>query len=106
MNLDNKVSFRVAGLQYTVKTDMDPDDVMRIAQVLDRRVMEAMRGPGNVSATQATVLAALGFAQETQAAAREIASLREQLRESLEDAAQAKSERDVLRRELAKYKRD
>ena len=58
-----------------------------------------------IAPAQATVLALLDYADEARKLSEENENMRSQLKEYLADAAQAKSERDMLRREIAKMKK-
>lgn len=99
-----KIKITIAGVPYTIATDNDPEYARDVAGLADERITSLMEH-GNVNPTQATVLALLDFADETVKAKAEIENMKTQLKEYLADAAQAKSERDMLKRELAKVKK-
>ena len=64
-----------------------------------------MKNGSFVSPTQATALVILDYADQANKLAEENENMKQQLKEYLADAAQAKSERDMLRREMAKIKK-
>lgn len=99
-----KIRITVAGVPYTIATDNDPEYARSIAELADEKIASIMAS-GRINPTQATVLALLDYADEAAKARAEIESMKSQLKEYLADAAQAKSERDMLRRELAKVKK-
>ena len=57
-----------------------------------------------LNSTQAAVLTALEYADKLNKAEEEVATLRGQMKDYLEDSAKAKSERDYYKRELERYK--
>lgn len=99
-----KIKITIAGIPYTVVTDNEPEYARDVAELADEKIISIMEN-GNVNPTQATVLALLDFADEAVKARAEVENMKTQLKEYLADAAQAKSERDMLKRELAKAKK-
>lgn len=99
-----KIEVSIAGTPYTLATDNDPEYAVSVAEQADATISDIMSK--GVSPSQATVLALLEYADTAAKLSAEVESLRSQLKEYLADAAQAKAERDLLRRELAKAKKN
>lgn len=100
-----KVKITIAGVPYTIATDNNPEYTINLAQEIETKINSIMRAGSFVSPTQATVLALLDYADEAKKLSENAENMKHQLKEYLADAAQAKSERDMLRRELAKLKK-
>ena len=104
MNM-KKVKITIAGVPYTIATDSDAEYTAELAQEIDSKIQSIMQSGSFVSPTQATVLALLEYADVAKKACVEVKNMRTQLKEYLADAAQAKAERDMLKRELNKIKK-
>lgn len=93
----------IAGEEYRIISDESADYMQSLAHEIDMK-MSAIIKNSNVSTTQAAVLVALQFADDAAKNSGNADTLRAQLKEYLEDAAQAKSERDFYKRELERTK--
>ncbi len=100
-----KVKITIAGVPYTIATDNDRDYVLALAKEIDTNIQGIINAGNKIAPSQATVLALLNYADVAKKASEEVENMKIQLGEYLADAAQAKSERDMLRRELAKIKK-
>lgn len=100
-----KVKITIAGVPYTIATDNNPEYTVNLANEIESKIEAIMEAGSFVSPTQATVLTLLSYADEAKKLSEENENMKEQLKEYLADSAQAKSERDMLRRELAKIKK-
>ncbi len=100
-----KIKITVAGVPYMIATDNDEEYALRLAGEINAEIDEIMMSAVNISPSQATVLALLNYAETAKKAKEECETMKFQLKEYLADAAQAKSERDMLKRELAKIKK-
>lgn len=98
-----KIEVTIAGAHYTLMTDNEPEYAESVAEQADSLISEIMEK--GVSPSQATVLALLEYADNAAKLSAEVESLKSQMKEYLADAAQAKAERDLLKRELAKAKK-
>lgn len=98
-----KITVSIAGTPYTLMTDNDPEYAVSVAAQAEETVQAIM--DKGVAPSQATVLALLEYADSAAKLSAEVESLRSQMKEYLADAAQAKAERDLLKRELAKAKK-
>lgn len=98
-----KITVYIAGTPYTLATDNDPEYAVSVAAQAEEMIQSIMSK--GVAPTHATVLALLEYADSAAKLSAEVESLKSQMKEYLADAAQAKAERDLLKRELAKAKK-
>ena len=96
-------SLKIAGEEYRIVSDETSEYMNELAHEIDLKMAEILRG-ARVSTTQAAVLVALQYADEANKNSGTTDNLRLQLKEYLEDAAKAKSERDFFKRELDRIK--
>lgn len=94
---------KIAGEEYRIVSDEAPEYMSELAHDIDLKMADILRG-ARVSTTQAAVLVALQYADEAKKNGGTTDNLRLQLKEYLEDAAKAKSERDFYKRELDRIK--
>ncbi len=100
-----KVKIVLGGTPYTVATDNGAEYTEKLAEEIENRINNVMKSGRFVSPSEATALTLLAYADELNKAREENENIKGQLKEYLADAAQAKSERDMLRRELTKIKK-
>ena len=100
-----KIKITVAGVPYMIATDNDEEYALSLARDIDAEIQDIMSTGVGISPSQATVLALLNYADMAKKAKEECETMKFQLKEYLADAAQAKSERDMLKRELAKIRK-
>ena len=96
-------SLKIAGEEYRIVSDETSEYMNELAHEIDLKMAEILRG-ARVSTTQAAVLVALQYADAAKKNGGTPDNLRLQLKEYLEDAAKAKSERDFFKRELDRIK--
>lgn len=102
--MEKKVhSLTIAGEEYRIVSDESTEYMQALAKELDQKITSVLRG-SRVSVTQAAILVALQYADEAGKNSGNADNLRAQLKSYLEDAAQAKSERDFYKRELERIK--
>jgi len=102
----NKVKLTIAGAQYSIITEDDVKYVADLGKDVDRAIAQTMKDNPHVSVTQAAVLTTLNFADEYKKASTTADHLREQIKDYLDDASNAKSKADWARHEAEKAKRD
>jgi len=95
----NKVSFRICGAEYVVGTDDDPEYVLELGQELDGKMSKIVRDNPRLSVTQAAVLCALEYADAFKKADLSADNLRSQIQDYLEDAARARTDAEISKRE-------
>lgn len=102
----NKVKLNIAGAEYAIVTEDDVKYVSELGKDVDRAITQAMKENPHISVTQAAVLTTLTFADEYKKASTTADHLREQIKDYLDDASNAKSKADWARHEAEKAKRD
>lgn len=102
--MDKKVhKLNIAGEEYRIVSDESTEYMQDLAREVDAKMTTILRG-SHVSTTQAAILVALQYADDAAKNSGNADTLRSQLKAYLEDAAQAKSERDFYKRELERIK--
>lgn len=102
--MEKKVhKLKIAGEEYRIVSDEATEYMQALAHELDIKISNITKGT-HVSTTQAAVLVALQYADDATKNSGNADTLRAQLKSYLEDAAQAKSERDFYKRELERVK--
>lgn len=61
---DNIITFNVLGEEYKVKTDMDKDTAILIANYVNKQIEETIKKVGYASQTKIAVVSALNIARE------------------------------------------
>ncbi len=100
-----KIKINIAGTPYNILTDNEPGYALKLSREIDSKITEVMNSGRFVSSAQATVITLLEYADSLAKTSKELEDLKKQLKENLEDAAQAKSERDMLKREIIKIRK-
>ena len=101
----NRVKLKICGVNYFINTDESVEYTEELGKKLDERMNEIMKKGGSfVTITQVAVLAALELADELSKSEKNVENFRNQIRDYLEDAGKAKSERDYYKRELERVK--
>ena len=95
----NKARLTICGADYFITTDDDVKYIQTLGDELDLKITKLMRENSRISVTQASVLAALEYADTAKKAEQTADNLRSQIQEYLEDAARAKTNAEVSRRE-------
>lgn len=104
VGMEKKVhKLSVAGEEYRIVSDESSEYMQELAHEIDIKITNILKG-SHVSTTQAAILVALQYADDAIKNSGSADSLRSQLKAYLEDAAQAKSERDFYKRELERVK--
>lgn len=102
--MDKKLhKLRIAGEEYRIVSEESAEYMQDLAHEVDVKMTSILRG-SRVSTTQAAILVALQYADDAMKNSGSADNLRSQLKAYLEDAAQAKSERDFYKRELERLK--
>lgn len=102
----NKVKMTIMGAEYTVIAEDDVQYVQLLGKELDAKMDSILKANRRLSVTQAAVLAALDFADEGKKAIATADRLREQIKDYLDDASEAKRKSDVARHEADKCKKE
>lgn len=102
----NKVKLTIAGADYSILAEDDTRYVQLLGKELDTKMAGIMKVNNRLSVTQAAVLAALDYADESKKATATADRLREQIKDYLDDASAAKSKADLARHDSEKSKKE
>ena len=100
----NKVKVTVCGKEFALQTEELPSYFIGLAKKLDRDIMRMVDIGDNISVQSAAMLAALSSYDEAQKANDSIDNIRTQIKEYVDDACRARSERDEAVKELSTLK--
>ena len=103
MEQKNRVEISIGNQQYTILSDEPAEKIEGLAAQINDRLNELMAG-SRLSLTQALVLVALDLANNVSKQAELTEKYKSEIADYLNDAANAMSERDKLKRELDKLK--
>ena len=102
----NKVKLNIGGAEYAIITEDDVKYVAELGREVDLQLSQVMKANPRISTTQAAVLLALEYADEYKKAGAAADNLRQQIKDYLDDASDAKSKADWARREAEKAKQE
>ncbi len=102
----NKVRLTIGGLDYRLTTDEDISYIKNLGEEVDEIISSMLQGHSKLSQVQAAVLCALDFADKYHQAERNADYLKAQIQIYMEDAARAKTEAEMARREAERMTRD
>ena len=103
MEQKNRVEINVGKQHYVIMSDEPAEKIEALAAQIDERLKEIMTD-SRLSLTQALVLVSLDLANNVQKQAELTEKYKSEIADYLNDAANAMSERDKLKRELDKLK--
>ena len=99
--MENHVTVAICGEEYTFVAEEAPSYMQKVGSYVATK-MDEMLASAKVGKTDAAVLAAANIADELFKEREASEALRRQVKQYLDEAAQAKSEASELRRELFK----
>lgn len=100
----NKVKLNICGVNYYISTDEEVEYTKALGKQIDIHMSEILKSGALVTMTQAAVLTSLELADQLTKTEKNLDNFRNQIKEYLEDAGKAKSERDYYKRELERIK--
>lgn len=96
-----KVRVNICGTEYTItSTESDAEYVEELAAQLDEKMKGLMEENQRLSITQSAVLSALEFLDMFKKSESSSENLRSQIQDYLADAAQARTDSEITKREL------
>ncbi len=101
-----KIRLLIAGEEYNISTDEDLDYVAQLGQDLDKKISTLMATNSRISVTQAAILTALDLADAAKKCEITAENLRGQIQEYLEDAARARTDVEIARREAERLNKE
>lgn len=104
--IKNKVKLVIGGAEYTLLTEDDVKYVSDLGREVDKALAKTMQDNPHISTTQASILLALDYADMYKKANVSADNLRAQIKDYLDDAANAKGKADWARHEAENAKRE
>lgn len=104
--IKNRVTLTIGGAEYAIITEDDIGYVNELGAELNESLANIMKENPRVSTTQAAILLALNYADEFKKANVTADNLRSQIKDYLDDAANAKGKADWARHEAENAKRE
>ena len=96
-----KVRLQICGTDYTISSSEDDAEYMRaLGAELDGKMHELQQENPRLSVTQCAVLCALDYLDAFKKAESGAENLRSQIQDYLEDAARARTDSEITKREL------
>ena len=99
--MENRITVSICGTDYTFTAEESPSYMQKVAALVDTRMGEILQS-GRINRVDAAVLAAANIADELLKEQTASENLRNQLKDYLDEANQAKAEASDLRREIFK----
>lgn len=100
----NNVTVKIAGVEYTLKTEESAEFTQSLAKELNSKINEIKNINPHISTNQIAILVALEYGCNCKKAEQRTEDIRAEIKAYLEDAAQAQSERDFYKREIERMK--
>ena len=101
-----KIRLLIAGEEYNLSTDDDLDYVAQLGSELDEKITALMHANSRISVTQAAIVTALEYADAAKKCEVTAENLRTQIQEYLEDAARARTDAEITKRELERVTKE
>ena len=101
-----KIQIKIANEVYNIMTDDNLEYVAQLGEELDAKLSAIIGGNARVSVTQAAVLTALEYADASRKCEITAENLRNQIQEYLEDAARARTDVEISKREIEKLNKE
>lgn len=101
-----KIKLIIANEEYNISTDNDLDYVAQLGEDLNQRITTILNSSARISVTQAAILTALEYADAAKKGEITSENLRGQIQEYLEDAARARTDAEISKRELERVTKE
>ena len=102
----NRVELKIYGNTYTILTEDDAEYVEELGELINKEMHAVSNESPTLSQTQCAVLVALDQPDACKKENSEAVNLRDPINDYIEDAARAKLEVDVARREIERLNRE
>jgi cell division protein ZapA len=102
----NKIRLIIGGLDYYLTTDDEVAYMKNLGEELDEDISELLRDHPRLSQVQAAVFCALDYSDKYRKSEKNADYLKTQIQVYMEDAAKAKTEAEMARRETERMTRD
>ena len=95
-----KIKLTIANDTFNISTDDNLDYVAQLGEELDGKIAALMAANSRISVTQAAIVTALEYADAAKKSEITSENLRNQFQEYLEDAARARTDVEISKREI------
>lgn len=102
----NKVKLTICGNDYFITTDDEIKYTLDLGDEIDERLSKLMKENPRLSVTQSAILAALEYADAAKKSTMSAEHLRSQIQEYLEDAARARTDAEISKREAERVSKE
>ena len=96
-----RIKLEICGSEYNLSSTDSEDYTLKLGERLDREINKFLAASPTASLTTAAVLSALGYLDELEKSRTSVDNMRVQIKDYLDDAAKAKLEVELLKKELA-----
>ncbi len=100
MALLKNVSFTVAGTEFMIQTEEEPDYIRSLAADVDGRISVYLRMGSKVSLSMSSILTAMEYCDEYTKLKADMENLRGQIRSYIDEAQASQQESEALRLQL------
>lgn len=101
-----KIQLTIANDTYNISTDDNLDYVAALGEELNGKITELMASNSRISVTQAAIVTALEYADAAKKSEIASENLRNQIQEYLEDAARARTDVEISKREIERLTKE
>ncbi len=101
-----KIKLMIAGTEYSIATDDNLEYVAQLGEELDKSISTIMRDSSKLSVTQAAILVALENLDKAKKGETSAENLRSQIQGYLEDAARARTDAEISKREAERLTKE
>ena len=101
-----KIKLIIAGEEYNIATDDDLDYVAQLGAELDKKISTLLHDNDRISVTQAAIVTALEYADSAKKCESTSENLRNQIQGYLEDAARARTDAEISKRECERLAKE
>lgn len=104
--MSNKVKLTIGGINYFITSEESEEYMQALGEEVDRKIKETGDSNIRLSTTMAAVLAALDFADERNAARREIDRVKQEMSSVNESLLSVRADLEESRREIERLSRE
>ena len=101
-----KIKLTIANDTFNISTDDNLDYVAQLGEELNSKITALMAANSRISVTQAAIVTALEYADAAKKSEITSENLRNQIQEYLEDAARARTDVEISKREIEKLNKE
>lgn len=101
-----KIKLTIANDTYNISTDDNLEYVAELGAELDKKINALMSNNARISVTQAAIVTALEYADAAKKSEITSENLRNQIQEYLEDAARARTDVEISKREIERLTKE